>query len=76
MHTASEMSDDLANYTQDGPVAKRIAEHIPYYKYKGIDRFCALRGHAARAPRPPAAHRHRDAPTPSARAAQTTSTAS
>ena len=33
--------EELAKYTQDGPIAKRIAQVIPYYKYKGIDRFCA-----------------------------------
>jgi adenine phosphoribosyltransferase len=33
-----------AEYTQDGPVARRIAESIPYYRFKGIDRFYDING--------------------------------
>ena len=31
-------------YAQDGEVAKRIAAVIPYYRYKGIDRFYDING--------------------------------
>jgi adenine phosphoribosyltransferase len=32
------------DYTQDGPIAKRIAAVIPYYKFKGIPRFYDING--------------------------------
>lgn len=32
------------DYTQDGAVAQRIASVIPYYKYKGVDRFYDING--------------------------------
>lgn len=34
----------MSEYEQDGPVAKRIAAVIPYYKYKGIPRFYDING--------------------------------
>ena len=34
----------MADYTQDGDVAKRIAAVIPYYPYKGIPRFYDING--------------------------------
>ena len=32
------------DYTQDGPVAQKIAAVIPYYKFKGIPRFYDING--------------------------------
>jgi adenine/guanine phosphoribosyltransferase-like PRPP-binding protein len=31
-------------YEQDGPEAQEIAEHIPYFPFKGIDRFYDIGG--------------------------------
>ena len=47
------MADDAPTatadeYEQDGPVAERIASVIPYYKYKGIDRFYDINGFLTR----------------------------
>lgn len=33
-----------AKYTPDGPEAQRIARTIPYYPFKGIDRFYDIGG--------------------------------
>jgi len=33
-----------SDYTQDGPVAKKIAAVVPYYKFKGIPRFYDING--------------------------------
>ena len=33
-----------ADYTQDGPVAQRIASVTPYFPFKGIDRFYDIGG--------------------------------
>ena len=41
-HQAS--SAGAEDYTQDGPVAKKIAAVIPYYKFKGIPRFYDING--------------------------------
>ena len=35
---------DISDYTQDGPIAKKIAATIPYYKFKGIPRFYDING--------------------------------
>ena len=31
-------------YTQDGPIAQKIAAVVPYYKFKGIPRFYDING--------------------------------
>jgi adenine phosphoribosyltransferase len=41
---ANEKAGAADNYTQDGPVAKKIAAVIPYYKFKGIPRFYDING--------------------------------
>ena len=35
---------EATEYTQDGPVAQKIAAVIPYYKFKGIPRFYDING--------------------------------
>ena len=35
---------DLQDYCQDGPIAQRVAAVIPYFPYKGIDRFYDITG--------------------------------
>lgn len=37
-------SDEASDYTQDGPVAQKIAAVTPYYKFKGIPRFYDING--------------------------------
>ena len=39
-----ETAGSAGDYTQDGPVAKKIAAVIPYYKFKGIPRFYDITG--------------------------------
>ena len=38
------MSTSREEYEPDGPVARRIAETVPYYPFKGIDRFYDIGG--------------------------------
>ena len=38
------MTEVTAEYTQDGPEARRIASVIPYYPFHGIDRFYDISG--------------------------------
>jgi len=33
-----------AEYEQDGPEARRIAKYLPYFPFKGIDRFYDIGG--------------------------------
>lgn len=40
----AKMSGGADDYAQDGPVARKIAETIPYYPYKGIPRFYDING--------------------------------
>lgn len=43
----SSTMDPLENvdeYHQDGPVAKKIAKYIPFFPFKGIDRFYDIGG--------------------------------
>lgn len=35
---------DRIEYAPDGPEARRIAQTIPYYNFKGIDRFYDIGG--------------------------------
>ena len=43
-HFKSKAEQAAGDYTQDGPVAKKIAAVIPYYKFKGIPRFYDING--------------------------------
>lgn len=40
-HDATEVA---TKYEQDGPEAREIARHIPYFPFKGIDRFYDIGG--------------------------------
>ena len=42
MADSSETERD--QYRQDGPIARKIAAVIPYYRYKGIERFYDING--------------------------------
>jgi adenine phosphoribosyltransferase len=39
-----------SNYEQDGPEAREIAKHIPYFPFKGIPRFYDIGGFLAKPP--------------------------
>jgi len=41
---SSNMAELTATYTTNGPVAQRIASSIPYFPFKGIDRFYDIGG--------------------------------
>lgn len=43
-HSAMASSKEETKYAPDGPEAQRIARTIPYYPFKGIDRFYDIGG--------------------------------
>lgn len=46
MEASGEEEVTRVEYARDGPEAQRIARTIPYYPFKGIDRFYDIGGEA------------------------------
>jgi len=38
------MTSSIKKYAQDGPEAKEISQYLPYFPFKGIDRFYDIGG--------------------------------